>query len=286
LNSYFAHFLIRYECRLIVSILDRFISVKYPSEQDFSMLEDQSHLAVSFPIESQTSLADKMFILASMAFVTKINKTYSYVEIGSYMGGSLTPFLMDSHCQRVLSIDDRGRQQPDERGVKYDYTGITHQTMIDNLQSHGISTDKLKTYDGSVDVMPPLGEQFDLAFIDGEHTDVACVRDFLWLLPMMMSNSLIMFHDSYLIYKALRIIQLFLAKSGLPFRFIKNPGSEMSGIFLGAFSTADLTATLGATENPEDFYSSAEAKLISHLIVNRVEMQFNYKIKPPSTKTA
>ena len=250
------------------------------------MPENQSHIAAAFPIESQTSPADKSFILASIAFVSGISKTYSYVEIGSYMGGSLAPFLMDPLCRSILSIDERGRRQPDERGLKYDYTGITNQTMIDNLRAHGISTDKLRTYDGSVDDMPPPGEQFDLAFIDGEHTDGACVRDFLWLQPMMASNSLIMFHDSYLVYKALRIIQVFLAKSGLPFRFVKNPDSEMSGIFLGAFSNEDLAAAFGAAENPEDFYASSEARLISDLIANRVDIQVNYMIKPPATRTA
>ena len=63
---------------------------------------------------------------------------YKYLEIGSYLGGSLTPFLMDPACQLVLSIDDRGRVLPDERAINYDYTAVTTQSMLDNLHRSGL----------------------------------------------------------------------------------------------------------------------------------------------------
>ena len=40
---------------------------------------------------------------------------------------------MDPACKMVLSIDERGRVQPDERGISYDYSGITTQSMRDEL---------------------------------------------------------------------------------------------------------------------------------------------------------
>jgi predicted O-methyltransferase YrrM len=248
--------------------------------------EIQTQLAKCFPIESQTSPTDKSFLLASIALMKEYNQYYSYVEIGSFLGGSLTPFLMDQCCTRVLSIDERERQQPDERGENFDYAGVTHNTMIENLLRHGIKTDKLQTFDGSVDALGLLGQEFDLAFIDGEHTDFACFRDFLWVLPMMKSDSLVMFHDSTLVYKSLRLIQLYLKKMALPFRFMKKADSEMSGIFFGKFAAARLLAIFGAEEAPEAFYASAETQVISYLVANRVEVSFSVKVKPPRTVAA
>jgi len=243
----------------------------------------QAHLEKCFPIQSQTSLSDKAFILNAMALINQPGDDYSYVEIGSYLGGSLTPFLTDTHCKLVLSIDERERQQEDERGAKFDYVGITHKTMIDNLNAHGINTEKLQTFDGSIDAIKTPDNAFDLAFIDGEHTDVACFRDFLWVLPMMKPDAIIMLHDSTLIYKAIRLIQLYLRKLGLQFNFFKKAGSEMSGIFLGKFAKIDIPAVFGTEENPDDFYVAAETAIINHLIANRVVIQFNATVIPPKT---
>ena len=77
-----------------------------------------------FPVPSATSASDKLFLLGAMRLVREAG-AYRYLEIGSHLGGSLTPFLMDPTCEAVFSIDDRGRVQPDERGISFDYTGIT-----------------------------------------------------------------------------------------------------------------------------------------------------------------
>ena len=85
-----------------------------------------SDLEYFFPVVSQTSSSDKLFLLGTMRLVRNTG-AYNYVEIGSFRGGSLSPFLMDPACKNILSIDDRGRVQPDERGLNFDYTGITSQ---------------------------------------------------------------------------------------------------------------------------------------------------------------
>jgi hypothetical protein len=239
-----------------------------------------------FPIQSQSGLSDRIFLLNSIEFITRFKDQYSYVEIGSFLGGSLTPFLMDQRCTSVLSIDERERILPDERGANFDYAGVTNQKMIDNLHSHGITTEKLITFDGSIDNMDAPAETFDLAFIDGEHTDVACFRDFLWVLPMMKQNAIIMFHDSTLVFKALRLIQLYMKKRGLPFKFSKKTDSDMSAIFLGDFSTVNTISIFGAEDNLDDFYAVAEMAIINHLIANRVVVQFHATVTPPKTRPA
>src|SRR5476649_1069213 len=199
-----------------------------------------SEITLAFPIESQSSDRDKEFLLAAKRLIADVAPAYDYLEIGSFLGGSLAPFLNDPACQSILSIDERGKTLPDERGALFDYAGITTQSMLDRLHRAGLATTKLATHDGPIDTLPASERRFDLAFIDGEHTDQACFRDFLWALPMMKPDSAILFHDSSLIYKAIRLIVLLLRKEDRPFTFLKNRDSEMSAIFLGALSRCDL----------------------------------------------
>jgi hypothetical protein len=95
-----------------------------------------------------------------------------------------------------------------------------------------------------------------------------------------------MFHDSALVFKALRIIQLYLRKLGLAFRFMKKTNSAMSAIFLGRFSQADIAAIFGPEENADEFYASSETALIHEQIKNRVKVDFTYKVTPPRTITS
>ena len=207
-----------------------------------------------FPIPSQTSAQDKRFLLQTIALAKRILGSFSYLEIGFYLGGSLTPFLLDPVCKAVLSIDERGRQQPDERGAKYDYSGITHQTMINNLVSRGVPTSKLTTFDGSVDSVQRAESSFEIAFIDGEHTDIACFRDFLWTLPLMKSDAVIRFHDSTLVYKALRMIGLYMQKSGQRHLLAKNRESDVTAFFTGKFAEIDFAREFGRAADWDEFF--------------------------------
>ena len=118
----------------------------------FDTAHGLSDLAYFFPIPSQTSSIEKLFLLGSMRLARRM-RSYTYVEIGSFRGGSLTPFLMDPACKMVLSIDERGRVQPDERGIRYDYSGFTTKSMLDELIRRRIGTEKLTTFDGSIDAL-------------------------------------------------------------------------------------------------------------------------------------
>ena len=133
-------------------------------------------LKAAFPIPSQTIVSDKLFRLGAARLMREHAGEYRYIEIGSYLGGQfLTVF--DAACKAVLSVDERGRVQPDERGINHDYTAITEYVMLDNLAAHQIPTQKLKTFDGAISALAEHhGEPFDLAFIDGEHTYEATFR--------------------------------------------------------------------------------------------------------------
>ena len=228
-----------------------------------------------FPIPSQTSARDKRFLLQTIALAKRILGSFSYLEIGSYLGGSLPPFLLDPACKPVLSIDEKGRQQPDERGAKYDYSGITHQTMINNLVSRGVPTSKLTTFDGSVDSVQGAESSFEIAFIDGEHTAIACFSDFLWTLPLMKSDAVILIHDSTLVYKALRMIGLHMRKSGRRHLLAKNRESDVTALFTGEFAEIDFAREFGPAADWDEFFERSETEVIQHGLKNRVSIQFD-----------
>jgi hypothetical protein len=244
-------------------------------------------LRSEFPVESQTTDSDKLFLLSARRLVKDLSGSYSYVEIGSFLGGSLTPFLRDPACAFILSVDERERQSPDERGQCFDYSGVTAQTMLDQLRARGLDTRKLDTHDGSIDTLtrPPL-DAFDIAFVDGEHTDEGCFRDFLWTLPLMKKDSLIMFHDSSFTYKAIKLINIYLSKLGLKFHFFKKRGSEMSAAIFGKYCALDLEHYFGKHEDLATFYAAAEAYVLKSQVKNRVRIGFGsrrlvtLKVKP------
>jgi predicted O-methyltransferase YrrM len=234
-----------------------------------------SDLAMQFPIESQTSDSDKSFLLGVVAMLRGAKGSYDYLEIGSFLGGSLAPFLRDAACRSVVSIDDREKIQPDERGASFDYRGVSVAAMLDKLRAAGLDTAKLHTFDGSIENWTPGTARFDLAFIDGEHTDIACFRDFLWTFPLMRENAIVMFHDSTLIHKAIRILLVYLESRRVNFSFVKGQDSEMSCLIFGAWQAPDIERRLGPLEDPGDFFSRAEMELLHMQIENRAEFNLN-----------
>ena len=56
---------------------------------------------------------------------------------------------------------------------------------------------QMDTDDFIKDVLPTLGLQFDIAFIDAGHGDLQVMRDFEGVFPHVKENGLILLHDTY-----------------------------------------------------------------------------------------
>ena len=67
-------------------------------------IKEKSSLDKFFPIYSQTSKEDKIFLLNTIKLLNLNLSTYNYLEIGSYLGGSLTPFIMDKKCKKSYQL--------------------------------------------------------------------------------------------------------------------------------------------------------------------------------------
>ena len=57
--------------------------------------------------------------------IKKNKKKFNYLEIGSFLGGSLTPFLSEKKCQLVMSID----KETKNKMMKETKNGVTKTLM-------------------------------------------------------------------------------------------------------------------------------------------------------------
>lgn len=172
----------------------------------------------SFKMEGQLG-SRAIRVLIRVQELVSARGPYDYVEVGSYLGRSLQPHLQDDDCKRAVSIDLRPDLTPDERGALDDYQDITADDMIAGLAQHCSPTDlaKLETITDTSDALRAFEPaQFDLAFIDGEHTHVAAFRDFLNVLRVMRPDGVICFDDTTLVLTGIRNALTVLDAHGIP----------------------------------------------------------------------
>lgn len=195
-------------------------------EADFQDMLGRTDLELFAQIPSQTTDNDKRSLLACQQAIRSILPAYNYLEIGSYLGGSIQPYLFDDQCKRVISIDKRPTVQPDERGVDYIYQNNSTERMLEKLRAvYAPGTAKVMTLDGDASEIDSkkVTPAPELCFIDGEHTDGAAFSDFMFCLKVLAPNGVIMFHDAAVVYNGLRRCTDHLEKEGIKFRAYNLP---------------------------------------------------------------
>lgn len=188
-------------------------------------------------INSQSTENDKRSFLALQLAVRNLRPQYTYLEIGSYLGGSIQPHLLDERCRRIYSIDKRPLQQPDARGFDYRYLNNSTERMLANLRDVAPDRmEKLVTIDGdskSIDASR-VTEKVDLCFIDGEHTDDAVMSDFKFCLDVLNADGCIAFHDAQITYNGVASCIEYLERNGFTFHAYPLP-SVVFVIEIGEF---------------------------------------------------
>lgn len=157
-------------------------------------------------IASQSTDEDRSSMLACQAAVGELRDQYCYLEIGSYLGGSIQPYMVDDRCTTIYSIDKRPRVQPDARGSNWTYVGNSTERMLDNLkQVSTVGLGKVIAIDGDTREIDPsrVAEKIDICLIDGEHTDDAVVSDFEFCLRVIDGHGAILFHDAQITYNGI-----------------------------------------------------------------------------------
>lgn len=155
--------------------------------------------------------------------------------------------------------------------------------MFDNLRTHGLDVSKLSIFDGSIDrIQIQQYGQFDLTLIDGEHTDEAAFRDFLHAMKLMNDDSAVIFHDSSLVFKAIKLVLLLLQSDAKAFQFVKQADSEMACILLGSLASLYSSACGNKLESPDTFFARAERYVLVQKIRNLTTLSVTFR--PPQTQ--
>ncbi|HKI01265.1 MAG TPA: class I SAM-dependent methyltransferase [Thermoanaerobaculia bacterium] len=182
-------------------------------------------------IDSQSDDGDKRSWLALQRMVRRWNESYVFLEIGSFLGGSIQPHLLDSRCRKIISIDKRPAEQPDLRGQWFQYENNSTARMLANLRALApAEVSKIVCFDSDARDIDPthLPERPDLCFIDGEHTESAVVSDFEFCARVCSPRAILYFHDDWVIYPALSQILRTLRRQGRRFRAFKLHGSTFA----------------------------------------------------------
>lgn len=133
--------------------------------------------------------------------------SFSYLEIGSHLGGSLQVLIRDPRCREITSIDARPADQPDERGLRYAYERNSTQRMLDGLAAlPGADLSKVRTIDASTEYVTPegLGIRPDACFVDAEHTNDAVLRDARFCRRLLGDRGILAFHDGWIVHAGLQ----------------------------------------------------------------------------------
>lgn len=177
-------------------------------------------------IKSQTSEGDRLSLLAVQRATARIHAEFSYLEIGSYLGGSIQPYLLDDRCKKIYSIDPRPSQHSDDRSPEYVpyYEDNSSETMLDNLKGigHG-DIGKIECIDSDASEIDPtlIKNAPEIAFIDGEHTKAAVLSDFRFCEQVVSSSGTIVFHDFSIIYPSILDACKYLRKKSCKFIALK-----------------------------------------------------------------
>lgn len=178
-------------------------------------------------IESQSTESDKGSLLACQLAVRELRGRYNYLEIGSYLGGSIQPHLLDDRCSKIYSIDKRPVRQPDARGFDWTYHNNSTERMLTNLRNIDAErVDKITTIDSSTMELDPaaIAEPVQFCLIDGEHTDAAMKRDFEFCRKVLDPNGgVIAFHDAQITYNGIFECIEDLKAEGVEFRAYNLP---------------------------------------------------------------
>jgi len=187
------------------------------ADQALGMIETLD-IAV-FQVETHSTLNDRASFLRVQTLARSVFSRYIYLEVGSHIGGSLFPHLIDPACEAAVSVDPRPAALPDERAELIHYPQNSTARMIAVLSERlpPAAMAKLTTIESDVSAVRPeaVEPKATLAFIDGVHTNTSCFSDFAGVLQLMKPDCIVCFHDANLIADAIINAERFLDHLGI-----------------------------------------------------------------------
>jgi hypothetical protein len=174
-------------------------------ESSFEQKIDELDTGLFNSILSQTTSNDQKSLLLLQKLIRKRHPFYIYLEIGSYLGGSLQPHLLDPRCEKIVSIDIHFPFLKDPYDSKEFYPGNSVETMFKNLEKlNSQARDKVKTCEATSYYLSKkdIGMAPHLMLIDGDVSDQSVLMD--WSLCKSLNpEATVVFHNFHIIYNAL-----------------------------------------------------------------------------------
>ena len=196
---------------------------------------DNLDISLFDAIPSQTSVQDRRSLLAVQRSTARKHQEFVYLEIGSHLGGSIQPYLVDHRCKKIISIDPRPFQQPDDRSPGYIATYENNSTehmlkLLGEIDPPALS--KIEYFDDDASEIDISKAHFraNVAFIDGEHTTKKVISDFQFCNKILFEDGTVLFHDFEIIFPAILEILRILKRQKREFIPLKLYGSVF-GIF-------------------------------------------------------
>jgi Methyltransferase domain len=149
-------------------------------------------------ILAQTDEWDKQALLALHDASAREFGSFGYLEIGSYLGGSMQAVVQDPRCTKIISIDPRPAAAADNRTGTWSYPDNTTAHMLELLGDlPGADLSKVDTFEVGTDALTvdALRTRPHYCFIDGEHTDEAALCDARFCAEALGGRGVIAFHD-------------------------------------------------------------------------------------------
>lgn len=151
-------------------------------------------------VVAQTTPDDRRSLLALQTALGERLERFVWLEIGSYLGGSLQPLVVDPRCVKVISIDPRLRVVPDDRPWlgEWDYgpenttdVMLAGLSRISDADVTKVEPIEMTTSDIQIENL----DRPNFCFVDGEHTRTAVSQDARFCHAAMGGKGVIAFHD-------------------------------------------------------------------------------------------
>jgi hypothetical protein len=187
-------------------------------------------------IPSQTSESTRRSLLSVQRATARRHPQFAYLEIGSHLGGSIAPYLLDPRCLAITSIDSRPAWQPDDRalGKIATYENNSTQHMMERLRTlDAVQASKVRCFETDASQVDPslVTPRPHIAFIDAEHTRKAVRSDFDFCRKVLADDGTIVFDDFSIVYPAVLEICRSLKREGRPFLPVRLEGRVFAIFF-------------------------------------------------------
>lgn len=172
-------------------------------------------------IESQSTASDQRAMLALHAAARAHFGSFTYLEIGSHIGGSMQALVADPACTSIISLDPRPKVFADERGLPSEYPDNSTERMMEHLAKvPNADLKKVRAIESDTQRVAPdlISPAPHFCFIDAEHTTVAALNDARFCLKVARPDAVIAFHDANVVFAGIDAFLAELEAAGRAFK--------------------------------------------------------------------